>query len=179
MSTMHPFEEAGFGRAPYALDGVTRNWFTAGPGDPGKPGGSCDYCGTGIAYEYWVRSADGRRFKVGCDCIAKLARKDNTASGFGGDQLARDADIARRRLERDRRAKLAGQKQQAAIAAFRAWYTLPRRAEACAMVHPNIAGLTLAHKIEWLLSRGYVPGRCERLESADTVRHAADLPVTR
>lgn len=150
---VHPFEEAGFGVAPYRFDGVTRNWFCAGPGDPGKPGGSCDYCGTGIAFEYWVRSSDGRRFKVGCDCIAKLARKDNVA--FAGDTLARDADIARRRLEAERRAEVAHQKRQEARGAFRAWYTAPRMAAACARPHPAIKGLTLAHYIHWMLDNGY------------------------
>lgn len=150
---VHPFEEAGFGRAPYRFDGVTRNWFMACPGDPGKPGGSCDYCGQGIAFEYWVVSADGRRFKVGCDCIAKLAKKSNVA--FAGDTLARDADIARRRLERERRAQVEYRKRMAARTTFTAWYTPARMAGACTLPHPAIAGLTLAHYIRWMLANGY------------------------
>jgi hypothetical protein len=163
MSTIHPFEEHGFGKAPYRFDGVTRNWFCACPGDPGKPGGSCDFCGQGIAYEYWVISADGRKFKVGCDCIAKLARKDNVA--FAGDTLARDADIARRRLERERRFE----RQQAALAAqraqFSAWYSEDRKTHAATLPHPVIAGLTLADYIGWMLDRGYAltPNRFPQL----------------
>lgn len=162
---VHPFEEAGFGRAPYRFDGVTRNWFVACPGDPGKPGGSCDFCGAGIAYEYWVKSADGRRFKVGCDCIAKLARKDNIA--FAGDTLARDADIARRRLDRERKAQRDHEKRMADRQAFDAWYTRPRLAAACALRHPAIKGLTLAHYIHWMLSNGYAltPARFPQLEA--------------
>ena len=150
---VHPFEEAGFGVAPYRFDGVTRNWFTAGPGDPGKLGGSCDYCGQGIAYEYWVLAANGRRFKVGCDCIAKLARKDNVA--FAGDTLARDADIARRRLDRERRYEREHAKRVVGKQAFLAWYTVPRMARACALPHPAMKGLTLAHYIKWMLTFGY------------------------
>ena len=165
---MHPFEEAGFGRAPYRFDGVTRNWFTAFAGDPGKPGGSCDYCGQGIAYEYWVVSADGRRFKVGCDCIDKLARRDNVA--FAGDTLARDADIARRRLDRERRAEREYAKRMAARAAFDGWYTTARQAHACALPHPAIKGLTLAHYIRWMLANGY---------TLTPQRFAALQPVTR
>lgn len=150
---MHPFEESGFGRAPYRFDGVTRNWFSAGPGDPGKPGGSCDYCGAGIAFEYWVKSADGRRFKVGCDCIAKLAKASNVA--FAGDTLARDADIARRRLERERRAEQQHAKRMALRDAFAAWYTVARQAQACALPHPAIKGLTLAHYVKWMRDNGY------------------------
>lgn len=163
---LHPFEEAGFGQAPYRFDGVTRNWFVACPGDPGKPGGSCDYCGQGIAYEYWVVSADGRRFKVGCDCIAKLARKDNVA--FAGDTLARDADIARRRMDRERRAAVEHQKRMAARQSFEAWYTVQRQAQACALPHPSIKGLTLAHYIHWMLANGYTltTARFANLEAA-------------
>ena len=150
---VHPFEESGFGKAPFRFDGVTRNWFTAGPGDPGKPGGSCDYCGTGIAFEFWVKSADGRRFKVGCDCIAKLSRANNVA--FSGDTLARDADIARRRMERERREHLAMAKRQAAAEQFASWYSVSRQSAACSLPHPAIKGLTLAHYIKWMSDHGY------------------------
>ena len=163
MESMHPFEQAGFGKAPYRFDGVTRNWFVSCPGDPGKPGGTCDYCGTGIAYEFWVRSADGRRFKVGCDCIAKLARKDNLA--FAGDRLAYDADQARKRLDRERKAELEAQKRRANRVTFAAWYNTSRKAAACALPHPAIKGLTLAHYIKWMLDHGYTltPNRFPQL----------------
>jgi hypothetical protein len=151
---MHPFETAGFGKAPYRFDGVTRNWFTTGiAGDPGKPGGTCDYCGAGIANEFWVKSADGRRFKVGCDCIAKLAKANNVA--FTGDHLAYEADQARKRMERDMRAAKAHAKTQIVRAAFAEWYTADRKAQACAQRHPAITGLTLAHYIAWMLDHGY------------------------
>jgi ribosome-binding protein aMBF1 (putative translation factor) len=37
-----------------------------------KAGGSCDYCGTGIRTECQIVSADGKRSKVGCNCIEKV-----------------------------------------------------------------------------------------------------------
>lgn len=150
---MHPFEEAGFGKAPYRFDGVRRNWFTAFPGDPGKPGGSCDYCGQGIANEFWVKSADGRRFKVGCDCIAKLERKDNAA--FAGDTLARDADIARRKLLREQRHEKERVKRNERRMAFDAWYTEERQAKAATLPHPALPNLTLADYILWMRDHGY------------------------
>lgn len=150
---MHPFEEADFGLAPFRFEGVTRNWFTAYPGDPGKPGGSCDYCGQGIANEFWVRSSDGRRFKVGCDCIEKLAKANNTA--FTGDRLLYDAQMAKRRLESDRRSSKAAEKRLAAHEAWALWYTKARKASACAVPHPAIKGLTLAHYIAWMTDHGY------------------------
>lgn len=72
---MHPFEKAGFGKAPYRCTGVTVNRFEM-PGFGWKPGGSCCYCGTGILYEYHVESSDGCKFHVGCDCAEKIGLKD-------------------------------------------------------------------------------------------------------
>lgn len=57
----HRFENAGLGKWPYRFQGVD---------DPGR-GSSCDYCGTGIRFQFWFRSADGKRFKTGCDCFYK------------------------------------------------------------------------------------------------------------
>ncbi len=72
MSTqVHPFERAGLGKAPFRCVAVTTNWWVSGCGTVRKPGGSCDYCGTGILYEYHIVGADGSTFKVGSDCVAK------------------------------------------------------------------------------------------------------------
>lgn len=107
-TTMHPFEEAGLGLAPFRCVGVERR---VGPikypdgtevGAPGQPMGSCAYCGTGIADCYMIKSADGKRFVVGCDCVLKVERKDNVKSAT--TELERDVIRERRRLERDRRA---------------------------------------------------------------------------
>jgi hypothetical protein len=68
---IHKFEAAGLGKAPFRFVGVSKNWFVPCPGEPGKPGGSCDYCGTGIAFEHHIKSADGKRFKVGSECVLK------------------------------------------------------------------------------------------------------------
>lgn len=74
---IHVFEKANLGKAPFRfIDIISRR----GPikldngmqiGAPGQPMGSCDYCGTGIADCYVIESADGKRFEVGCDCVAK------------------------------------------------------------------------------------------------------------
>jgi vacuolar-type H+-ATPase subunit H len=69
---IHAFESRGLGKAPFRCVGLRENRFTI-PGVPEatKPGGTCDYCGTGIAYECVIQSADGRQFVVGCDCVLK------------------------------------------------------------------------------------------------------------
>lgn len=77
-TTIHKFEAAGLGKAPYTFLGVQ---VKVGPitmpdggqvGSPGQPMGTCNFCGTGIRDCFYLRSADGREFYVGCDCIKKV-----------------------------------------------------------------------------------------------------------
>jgi hypothetical protein len=70
----HVFERAGLGKAPFRFVGMSQNRINY-PDGSSKAGGSCDYCGTGIEWEFGVKSADGRIFKVGCDCINKTGDK--------------------------------------------------------------------------------------------------------
>lgn len=56
---VHIFEQAGLGQAPYTFLHVST-----------MPS-SCQYCSTPIIYQFWLRSADGRTFYVGSDCIHK------------------------------------------------------------------------------------------------------------
>jgi hypothetical protein len=71
-STVHRFELAGLGKAPFRFTGqVSEKTYQACQGAPIQAGSTCDYCGTCIRYEFWVRSACGKEFKVGCDCIHK------------------------------------------------------------------------------------------------------------
>lgn len=67
----HRFEVAGLGLAPFRFVGFSVNVIQYSDGSS-QAGGSCDYCGAGIANECQVQSSDGKRFKVGCDCIAKV-----------------------------------------------------------------------------------------------------------
>lgn len=79
-TTIHCFEAAGLGKAPFSYEGVVHQDMAYGERILGtiggcmmttKPGGTCDYCGTYIVNMFRVRSADGKTFKVGCDCIRK------------------------------------------------------------------------------------------------------------
>jgi hypothetical protein len=106
MTNLHPFERAGLGKAPFRCYGVVENWYSAGPGHK-QPGGSCDYCGTGIAYEYLIRGSDEREFKVGCDCVRKTGAQ---VAGFREQrlQLAHGKREARRKEQfEERRARWA------------------------------------------------------------------------
>lgn len=75
LDSMHRFERVGLGKAPFRVRGYGREVFQAIPGDPScplQPGTSCDYCSTGIMDVAYIESADGKRFKVGCDCVFKV-----------------------------------------------------------------------------------------------------------
>lgn len=80
---MHPFTRAGFGPAPFRCIGVRENRFEI-PGFGWKPGGNCRYCGTGILYEYVIKSAEGREFIVGSDCVRKTGAE---VTGFREQRL--------------------------------------------------------------------------------------------
>jgi hypothetical protein len=82
--SIHPFERAGLGRAPFRLVGVHSDvgphkhtdpatGLTVEVGSPGQPMGCCKYCFQGIANVYTVLSADGKRFTVGSDCAERIA----------------------------------------------------------------------------------------------------------
>lgn len=77
----HKFEVAGLGKAPFQVIGMVEK---RGPitlangsqiGAPGQPMGTCDFCGTGIANCFQIRSADGKTFIVGSDCVMKTGDK--------------------------------------------------------------------------------------------------------
>lgn len=82
----HVFESAGLGSAPFSFVGVEtrrgpikmmqlafdgKTMIEVDVGAPGQPMGTCDYCGTGIADCYMIRSADGKNSIVGCECVSK------------------------------------------------------------------------------------------------------------
>lgn len=101
--SIHPFEVAGLGIAPFRFVGMTENVYSAAPGHS-QPGGCCDYCSNGIKYECHIVSHDGKRFKVGNDCVLKLGRSDNRLI----DSVKRaKLKIDREHREKARQAKLA------------------------------------------------------------------------
>jgi len=74
MTHVHAFTESGLGKAPFTLVGMRENAFSIGDGNT-KAGGSRDHCGTGIRWEFVVRSSDGKTSTVGSSCIRRRATK--------------------------------------------------------------------------------------------------------
>jgi hypothetical protein len=110
----HPFEKSGLGKAPFTCTHVTENVFAL-PDGTTKAGGCCDYCGTGIRWEFWIKGsvAGARQFKVGCDCVAK------TGWGIEGFEKVRAAHTRARRQAGAQSRRAARQAQVAAERAQR------------------------------------------------------------
>lgn len=104
VSTIHKFESRGLGKAPFQFTGlVTEKVYCACPGAPAQPGSTCDYCGTCIKYEFWVRSSDGNEFKVGCDCIHKTGDSGLIKQISAAERKLRDAKNTTARERRKQR----------------------------------------------------------------------------
>lgn len=80
----HIWTEAGLGQAPFRVVRLETREDRAGIESERKSNGqtyttnhctTCDACGTAIYNAYHIQSSDGRRFKVGCDCLEKTGSK--------------------------------------------------------------------------------------------------------
>lgn len=168
--TVHKFEAAGLGKAPFQLVGFDRR---VGPirrmvdfgngavevevGAPGQPMGSCDYCGTGIADCYVIQSADGKKFVVGSTCVNKT----------GDAGLRRAMAPHKRRLKNERDdARIAAAVETFEREAVRALLATRPHANA----YRASLGDTLADSIEWSLANA---GRAGKIKAARAIESAA------
>jgi hypothetical protein len=162
-ATVHPFEAAGLGQAPFRFVGMIwqdlcygeailnrEEYQRTGIRISTKPGGTCDYCGAYIVDMFKVESADGRTFKVGSDCIAKVEAK--------GSKVLTAVQRAARKAAKDR--KLVRDKARIAAAAG----LLPSvRNKIAESPHPTPylanQGLTMADWCDWVLANGGTTGQ--------------------
>jgi hypothetical protein len=71
----HDLELHGLGKPPYRFIGHEQTLFQAAPGEPVKAGASCERCWQPIRDAYWIESSDGKRSKLGCECINRAGDK--------------------------------------------------------------------------------------------------------
>ena len=152
---MHVFERAGLGKAPFRFAGFYVSTYQACADAPVQPGTSCDYCGAGLTNVCSVKSADGKQFKVGCDCVAKV--------GDAGLLKAFKSSPEYRKVQREKRQALAARK----AAEVRGWMTEPETAEMLAS-QPHPKGfrdretdrpLTLLDWMDWMMANSGDAGR--------------------
>lgn len=79
-----PYKFAGYGELVFIVPGTGIN----------KAGGSCDHCGSAIRHAFFLKSADGKTFKVGSLCVTK--------SGDKGLRKVIDAEVRRQKREKDK-----------------------------------------------------------------------------
>ena len=154
-STIHKFELAGLGKAPFHFTGyVAEKTYQACRGAPIQPASTCDYCGTCIRYEYWVKSSDAKQFKVGCDCIRKTEDAGLIQQISKAERDLKNAKNAAAR--KNRKAKKADR-----IEAAKSLFPLVQDTLANAP-HPNDyfarQGKTLADYAVWCLDNGIEAG---------------------
>jgi hypothetical protein len=157
--TIHPFEKAGLGVAPFRFVGMEENVIRH-PNGTMQAGGTCQYCGTGIRYMFQVKSADGKLFHVGCDCIMKIESK--------GTKLYLDTEKAMKKMQKEH----SKQKLESRIANV----TSILESDAALLTnlpHPNDymakKSLTLRDSITWLLAHAGDAGKlraCKAIERA-------------
>lgn len=165
---VHPFERANLGHAPFRFVGHTTAKYQACPGAPVQPGAACDYCGTGIMDVYLVESADGRRFRVGSDCVRRTWEEFDATIPADFRKVLAEAERVKREAKRQARhaalqARIAAAQQL--LAASPALFIRD------AHPYPYYAaqGKTARDYFEWMLKHGGDAGRtaaCRAIENA-------------
>ena len=161
MEIVHPFELAGLGKAPFKFVGSytdigPKKWVENGvqceSGAPGQPMGACDFCGTGIAYCFQVKSSDGTTSVVGSSCVEKTFSK--------GTRVYTEVENVVRARKREQREKRALVKIEQA----REWLTVPAiRGALSGRPHPSkhreALGDTLLDWCHWSLENAGTTGK--------------------
>lgn len=146
-SAIHPFERCGLGKAPYDFVGIRED----------RVGTSCDYCCNGIKLVATVRSADGKKFKVGTDCVQRCDTH--------GSRLQRTVKAKASAIRTKARKAREAVRIAAAVDAIAA-----RRDAIAALPHPRgRAGESLADWAEWMLANA---GHAGKLRVAKTIEAA-------
>ncbi len=113
----HLFERQGFGPGPYLYKGCEERTTHTVAQDAGRDlgffpeapraAGTCDSCGQCIRYVYFLESANGTDFGVGCDCVLKaFAESLGDPVAREVKRAARDFASAARRASKARREKV-------------------------------------------------------------------------
>lgn len=164
--TIHLFEQAGLGVAPFRVVGFDvqpkeiRTMLPDGVELIQKGGGSCDYCGNGIMTFVWIKGVEGERFKVGTTCCEKVGKKGDRRLLSEVQKLKRKATNDKRRA-RDKRKIREGYEWLSHLENRNALRELPHPAKWAA---DN--GQTHLDGLRWMLRRAGVSGTLRALKAA-------------
>ncbi len=121
--TIHKFEIAGLGKAPFKIVGFYKMPSPSLAGEnpnaynlqlqampSGHGCGSCTYCGTPLVNNYLIESSDGVKSSVGCDCVGKVGDRGLTTKVKEMQRIARrEARESKRQAEYE--AKMQAQRE--------------------------------------------------------------------
>lgn len=162
MKKVHPFSRT-LGPGPYKFGGVGRivmnETFGAkyfGPEVDGG-GGTCYHCGHAILNIYVVINAEGKRYGVGSDCIAKLNLPFEILSA--AEKAKKEMERKKRRERAEKRRERYRKEKTARLAELRERLSDEGlRARLAEKPHPNefmaSQGLTLLSYVDWNMERG-------------------------
>lgn len=104
--SIHIFERAGLGVAPFKFVGCETRIYKASPDSPPQAGWSCEFCGTPIMQCCKIKDANGVQFIVGNECVYKTDDKN----------LVSEAKAEILKIQREARHKKEAEKIEAARA---------------------------------------------------------------
>ena len=159
--TIHKFEIAGLGKAPFAVVGFEVRKFQACQGAPIQPGASCRFCGRGIQNVFLIKSSDGKIFPVGSECVEKT----------DDSWLTQSVDKMK---SRNRRESANAKCADLTARAKDALQSKAVRSALDAKPHPHgRAGATLLSYLEWCLTNA---GRAGRTKAAKVILEVTVSP---
>jgi hypothetical protein len=169
-NAIHPFERAGLGKAPFRCVGFYESKYQACQGAPIQPGSSCDYCSQGIMNVFRIKGADGKEFKVGCDCVAK------TTDACAKTDAERAARALQTQVNRIKTAALNARKDEQ-IAAALAKLVAYRDALADETVEIKGVRRNLIERLDWIFAHAGRAGKVAAVKMLDAA--VADLEARR
>jgi hypothetical protein len=153
----HVFERAQLGSAPFRFLYMEEKLIKH-PDGTTQAAGSCQYCGTGIRYCYYIQSAEDKKFYVGSDCVAHLGDEKLVAVVMSAERKRKNAIAAERRFQK-RLAEEVIERMPEYKAALDALKSLP---------HPTVyfanQGLTMSDYFQYF-ERDGVPGYWKQREA--------------
>ena len=157
--------------APFRCVGFFESKYQACHGAPIQPGSSCDYCAQGIMLVSLIKGADGKEFKVGCDCVAKIYR-DSAGTDTEREMRKLHDEVLRRKTAADHKRK---DKRIAEAKAVLEEYR-PYFAERIwdGVVRHSHGPRSVADQIDWMLSNG---GRACKLRGVKLLETMLGDPV--
>lgn len=155
---IHCFERAGLGKAPFQFVSFSIRRYCPVPG-VSMVGGACAYCGTGIVECFEIKSADGKHFIVGNECIRKT---DDT----GLINLTKRELNRHRTEERHKREQTRIQEAKAALEAQDVRDKLAAQPHPYAEANPFFDGKTALDWAVWMMDHA---GNAGRMQVAKTI----------